>query len=299
MVSYRTDFVQDKETMSKCKMVGDTEVNYENHLDDDAMSADTSCGDCFQSSREDGSQGDFDEVPNANCDSWKTNSFWDDSAVDEVAPRVETVPVVVNALVPSTDVYSAEAVSQLLRQAEDFKIMAAQLENKASKLKDSAFDYPNENLVAQGTSEVVACQAHDGRTTVMLRNIPNNVTRADLLDGFASQGFQFSFDFVYLPMDFKRDANLGYAFVNLLSEEVADRFYESFHGFSNWGHASNKVSEVTWGSIHGLNVHVERYRNSPVMHDSVPDENKPVIFREGQRVPFPPPTKRLRAPRMK
>ena len=30
-------------------------------------------------------------------------------------------------------------------------------------------------------------------------------------------------------------------------------------------------------------AHVERYKNSPVMHKSVPDEYKPVIFADGVR----------------
>ena len=35
------------------------------------------------------------------------------------------------------------------------------------------------------------------------------------------------------------------------------------------------------------------------MHKDVPDEFKPIIFRAGIRVPFPPPTKRVRPPRSK
>ena len=30
-------------------------------------------------------------------------------------------------------------------------------------------------------------------------------------------------------------------------------------------------------------AHVERYKNSPVMHKSVPDEYKPAIFKDGVR----------------
>lgn len=36
---------------------------------------------------------------------------------------------------------------------------------------------------------------------------------------------------------------------------------------------------------------MERYRNSPVMHESVPDEYKPVILQNGLRVNFPEPSK--------
>ena len=43
-------------------------------------------------------------------------------------------------------------------------------------------------------------------------------------------------------------------------------------------------------------AHVERYRNSPVMHRSVPDQYKPVIFKDGVRKPFPRATKKVKAP---
>ena len=43
-------------------------------------------------------------------------------------------------------------------------------------------------------------------------------------------------------------------------------------------------------------AHVERYRNSPVMHRSVPDEYEPVIFKNGVRKNFPRPTKKVKAP---
>jgi hypothetical protein len=301
MVAYGTWPVQDEEATNKTKI-----VDSENHLDDDTTSVDTS-SDHFQSSKDDDSQDELVGIEHVNCESWKTNSFWDDAVVGEVVntsvtpvrPTLVAVPIVVDVPAPCAGVCRMGNASQLLQHAEELKRMAAQIEAEAGKIKCSVLDFPEEHSVVQDTMALSESQASDVKTTVMIRNIPNNVTRADLLDRLASHGFQFSIDFVYLPMDFKREANLGYAFVNLLTNEVADRFYFSFNGFSDWGFASNKVSEVSWGSMHGLDAHIERYRNSPVMHKDVPDEHKPVLFYEGQRFPFPAPTKRIRAPRMK
>merc|ERR1711900_80045 len=94
--------------------------------------------------------------------------------------------------------------------------------------------------------------------------------------------------------------NLGYAFVNLVSHSDALQFVERFHGFSSWACASQKVCEVSWANPNqGLCENVERYRNSPVMHESVPDAFKPRLFVNGLRIGFPPPTKRIRAPRIR
>jgi len=134
----------------------------------------------------------------------------------------------------------------------------------------------------------------------MLRNLPNNYTRSMLLKLLDAEGFIGQYDFVYLPMDFKTHASLGYAFVNLVSPEQAAAFWTTFEGFSKWVVSSQKVCSVSWSCPYqGLNAHIERYRNSPVMHEDVPDEYKPMVFEEGVRSSFPLPTKKLKAPRMR
>ena len=73
---------------------------------------------------------------------------------------------------------------------------------------------------------------------MMMRNLPNNYTRpvsacaalqqaartkwlcrSMLLQLLDSRDFAGQYDFLYLPIDFTRRANLGYAFVNLVSED--------------------------------------------------------------------------------
>lgn len=137
----------------------------------------------------------------------------------------------------------------------------------------------------------------DTRTTVMLKNIPNNYTREQLRSVLDAQGYARRYDFLYLPFDYRHEANLGYAFVNHTTRRSARHMVEHMEGF-RWRASSQKVCQLSWGeAAQGLKANVERYRNSPVMHEDVPDEFKPVDW--GVRVDFPPPTKRLCAPRLK
>jgi len=137
-------------------------------------------------------------------------------------------------------------------------------------------------------------------TTVMLRNLPNNLNRCGLLDLLDNHGFAARYNFMYLPIDFARQANLGYAFVNLVDEQAAEEFKVCFQGFSEWNGPSKKVCEVLWSTpCQGLDDHILRYRNSPVMHPAVPDECKPALFQFGERVPFPEPTKAIQRPRFR
>jgi len=138
------------------------------------------------------------------------------------------------------------------------------------------------------------------RTTVMWRNLPNNYSRDDLLELLDSQGFAGSYDFFYSPLDFTSNSLMGYAFLNFVSAEEADRFFYHFQGFTQWSLKSDKVCQVTWSQpLQGLEGHIERYRNSAVMHPDVSDDKKPVLFKDGQRIPFPMPTKKIRAPKLK
>lgn len=142
--------------------------------------------------------------------------------------------------------------------------------------------------------------ASETRTTVMLRDLPEAFSRSALLRLLDSQGFFGRFDFLYLPVDFKREKNLGYALINLVSPYEALRFTNHFEGFSNLGMATDKVCSVGWCSPQqGLEAHVERYRNSPVMHESVPSEWQPMLLSHGVPIPFPAPTQKIKAPKVK
>lgn len=146
----------------------------------------------------------------------------------------------------------------------------------------------------------ISALAEGELTTVMLRNIPNSYTSAAVLELLDSHSFMGRYDFVYLPMDFQKGVNLGYAFVNFLHHTDGLRFAEVFQDFASWTCQSDKSGDVSWAQPNqGWQAHVERYRNSPVMHPSVPDAFKPMVFQGGHRAAFPAPTRAIKAPKMR
>ncbi|CAE8607981.1 unnamed protein product, partial [Polarella glacialis] len=99
---------------------------------------------------------------------------------------------------------------------------------------------------------------------------------------------------------FSSNSGFGYSFINFVNPEATILFWEHFHGFCSWVMPSDKVAEVTWSWKHqGIAQHIERYRNSPVMHDTMPDDCKPIVMRNGARATFPPPTKKVQQPRLR
>lgn len=137
-------------------------------------------------------------------------------------------------------------------------------------------------------------------TTVILQNMPSGYSRKDLLAMVDGAGFAGKYDFVYMPVDFRRRGCYGFAFLNFSSPADAATFKDTFEGFSDWSVPTKKVCSARWSNpTQGWQANVARYRNSPVMHPNVPDEYKPMVFLNGQSSEFPPPTKNVRAPRVR
>lgn len=199
------------------------------------------------------------------------------------------------------------AAEQLIVAAMQARAAAAQLKGSVQTVPTSASMYqpmmhcPAQSMQRANVSPAASLmRGQFERTTVMLRNLPNDYTREMVLDMLDHHGFSGMYDFVYLPVDFKRKAGLGYAFVNFSSCDGAEKAFAHLQGFTRWQYSSSKVLEVAWGEpLQGLDAHIERYRNSPVMHAEVPDQYRPMVFQSGVRVAFPSPTRKLQKPRMK
>ena len=97
------------------------------------------------------------------------------------------------------------------------------------------------------------------KTTVMMRNIPNRYTCEELLSEVMAAGFDDTFDFFYLPMDFKTKRNRGYGFINFESPDIAQKFVRSFHQRRLLLHPSKKIVEVAPAVTQGYEANMSKY----------------------------------------
>lgn len=130
-------------------------------------------------------------------------------------------------------------------------------------------------------------------TAVMVRNIPSDASRAEFLAVLDSGGFAQLYNFVYVPMNFQKGVRLGYAIINFV--EPTSAAYAVLH-LSSVELKGNRLKASLSESKQSLSDLILKYRDSTVMHFSVPDEYKPVIFAQGTVVPFPAPSKVLEPP---
>mmetsp|Transcript_52254 Transcript_52254/g.162166 ORF Transcript_52254/g.162166 Transcript_52254/m.162166 type:complete len:392 (+) Transcript_52254:120-1295(+) len=137
-------------------------------------------------------------------------------------------------------------------------------------------------------------------TTLILENLPRDITQAEFLAVLDASGFGGCYDFVFLPTSLRSGRSHGNAIVNLTRHSYGQALAARVQGFADWGPSKDgSRCQAKWSlPLQGLAEHVENYRNDPVMHESVPHAFRPTIFADGWQVPFPPPTRPLRAPRL-
>lgn len=186
------------------------------------------------------------------------------------------------------------------RLADEIKALEAspaEVVTEASKGAGQSEDFTAAVPAPPGAGEQVDVDdSAETRTTLMMKNLPCGLHTDALLELLNREGFSGQYDLVYLPIDFKTGFSLGYCFVNFVSSACAQQFFAKFDGFSAWGMPTRKVARLFWSEQQGLAANVEKYRNSNVMHEDVPDHFKPLLFLNGELARFPPPTRALQPP---
>jgi len=135
--------------------------------------------------------------------------------------------------------------------------------------------------------------------TLMVRNLPEDLSQPALVEQIIDGGYKGLFDFVYMPMNFRGFGNFGYAFVNFISHDLALQFMSRMNCVEHGQISNLQKWDIVWSTCQGFNANIERYRNSPLMHELVPKECKPAVYDGiGLQVAFPQPTKTIPKPRI-
>lgn len=124
----------------------------------------------------------------------------------------------------------------------------------------------------------------DPRTTLMIRNIPNRYTQEMILDS-ADICLNGKYNFFYLPIDFQNQCNVGYAFINMTSTMYVPMLYNMFHNKGWELFKSEKICEVTYARIQGLQSLVDHFKSSSLLSED--EKVRPMVLINGKLIPFP------------
>jgi len=109
----------------------------------------------------------------------------------------------------------------------------------------------------QNADEVEAIR-RNGVTTLMIRNLPAEVTQTLFLQELDQSGFVDLYDFAYMPSSFESQEGKGYAFVNFVSVAVAGSFIGSWHKSKHCG-AQGPFLNISPATVQGLEGNVKKW----------------------------------------
>ncbi|XP_039046867.1 protein MEI2-like 1 isoform X2 [Hibiscus syriacus] len=129
----------------------------------------------------------------------------------------------------------------------------------------------------------------DSRTTLMIKNIPNKYTSKMLLAAI-DEHCRGTYDFIYLPIDFKNKCNVGYAFINMIDPQQIIPFHKAFDGKKWEKFNSEKMATLAYARIQGKAALIAHFQNSSLMNED--KRCRPILFHTdgpnaGDQEPFP------------
>lgn len=133
-------------------------------------------------------------------------------------------------------------------------------------------------------------------TTLVLGNLPPQLTQVEFVENLDRQGFSTYYDFVHVPVCFTTGRNFGYGIVNATHHRHGQAMAARFHRFAGW-RCGRQRCDVKWAlPLQGLEEHVEKYRNHPSMHPMVSEHYRPMCFVDGWRTSLPEPSQWIAPP---
>ena len=103
----------------------------------------------------------------------------------------------------------------------------------------------------------------DQRTTLMIKNIPRNIIQSYLME-IINAKFENLFNFFYLPIDFIKKENAGYAFINFKNSKNIVDFYIEFNE-KPWPFCPNRKCFISYARIQGFRAITQHFSSSNIM----------------------------------
>jgi len=176
---------------------------------------------------------------------------WASEAEEEAA---EDAGGVVQDFAPSYVTLAAQAPAKV-----------ATMENPVASLQPAedtvAFDQQVSNLnLSKPLKLLPANSSLEGKTTVMVLNVPTTLVQQKLMKRINAAGFLGKYDFFYLPMHPEGGGNQGFAFLNFKTAEAAEAFKLAFDGSRFKKHVNNsQPMAIVPASVQGFDENAAQY----------------------------------------
>jgi hypothetical protein len=123
------------------------------------------------------------------------------------------------------------------------------------------------------------------RSTLIVRGLSRSATVEEFIELLDQSGFVARYDFVHIPRNISKGTTLGYAVLNLASEELATA---ALTEISSGALAAAGSFTAEWSEAYaGLEDLINKYRNNKVMKAGIPESYRPQVLFNGKCVPYP------------
>ena len=155
-------------------------------------------------------------------------------------------------------------------QVQQYQTSPQSLPNRIVPRRDNNFNTKRNDVIMNRM-----ISSTDSRTTLMLKNIPNRYTQKMMIDYLNETHFG-EYNFLYLRMDYENHCNVGYAFINMVNLSTAATLVERIEGKSWPRFNSNKIGQVTYAEIQGIQALITKFESSDVMQQD--EKYQPKLF---------------------
>jgi len=102
--------------------------------------------------------------------------------------------------------------------------------------------------------------AEEEFTTLMIRNLPHDLTQMDLIAELDENGFEQAYDFLYMPSNFCSGRGKGYAFINFTQQAAARRFVAEWHKGVRFGAGRDRGGlSISAAAVQGRDANIKKW----------------------------------------
>jgi len=123
-------------------------------------------------------------------------------------------------------------------------------------------------------------------TTLLFRSVPRRFTEAAVLlqlEAFLVD--RCDYDLIYMPWDARKATNIGFVFINFVSEVVAARVYKKMDGAHWRTEQTDKQINIMPAHCQGLAANIAHYASTRAVAED--HQHPPMVFVNGFHIPFP------------
>mmetsp|Transcript_113806 Transcript_113806/g.226496 ORF Transcript_113806/g.226496 Transcript_113806/m.226496 type:complete len:317 (-) Transcript_113806:146-1096(-) len=97
-------------------------------------------------------------------------------------------------------------------------------------------------------------------TTLMIRNLPHDLTQMHLIAELDKNGFEQAYDFLYMPSNFCSGRGKGYAFINFTQQAAARQFVAEWHKGVRFGAGRDRGGlSISAAAVQGREANVKKW----------------------------------------